>query len=312
MYPEAFVRNVRGLRGDEGLAWLNNLPYILSKLGESWSIKILPPYNLSYNYVAPAIQADGTPVVVKVGFPRSDVVASEFAALSWMNPEGVCLLLNHAPEYEAILLEQVTPGTLLADLCESGKDDEATRLGAQAMRRIWVPTPNAAEVFPFETTEDWAEGFQRLRERFDEGTGPFPAGLVDEAEGLWHDLTASSAPSVLLHGDCHHDNILQATRAPYLVIDPKGIIGEPAFETGTFLRNPGPFLKTQPDMISITARRIAILSEELGMERERIRGWAVAQAVLSAWWWIEDCPDVTSEELELELQMAEAFRAVRW
>ena len=37
-------------------------------------------------------------------------------------------------------------------------------------------------------------------------------------------------------------------------------------------------------MEQMLARRVAQLSEELGMERARIRGWALAQSVLNAWW----------------------------
>jgi streptomycin 6-kinase len=36
------------------------------------------------------------------------------------------------------------------------------------------------------------------------------------------------------------------------------------------------------------ARRVAQLAEELGLDRARVRGWGLAQAVLSAWWSVED------------------------
>ena len=35
-------------------------------------------------------------------------------------------------------------------------------------------------------------------------------------------------------------------------------------------------------------KRIDILHEHLGFERERIREWTLAYAILSAWWGIED------------------------
>ena len=74
----------------------------------------------------------------------------------------------------------------------------------------------------------------------------------------------------------------------WLIIDPKGVIGPAGYEVGPFMLNPwnsfsdGSRLKVQ------IKRRIDILHEHLGFERERIREWSLAHAILSAWWSIED------------------------
>jgi streptomycin 6-kinase len=52
--------------------------------------------------------------------------------------------------------------------------------------------------------------------------------------------------------------------------------------------NPWGELSEKIDYRSITRRRIEILHEHLGFERERIREWGLAHAVVSAWWGIED------------------------
>jgi streptomycin 6-kinase len=91
-----------------------------------------------------------------------------------------------------------------------------------------------------------------------------------------------------LHGDLHHGNILASARATWLAIDPQGVVAEPAYEVGALLRNPMPQLLRWPDPVRVTERRIAQLSDELAFERARVRGWGLAQAVLSAWWTIED------------------------
>jgi streptomycin 6-kinase len=93
---------------------------------------------------------------------------------------------------------------------------------------------------------------------------------------------------VLLHGNLHHDNILCAEREPWLAIDPKGLIGELAYETGALLRNLWPAILAEPDPARLIARRIDQLAEEVAFERARVRDWGMAQAVLSAWWFIED------------------------
>jgi hypothetical protein len=86
---------------------------------------------------------------------------------------------------------------------------------------------------------------------------------------------------LLLHGDLHHTNILTADRAPWLAIDPQGVIG-------ALLRNPFPAILSEPDVRSILARRADRLAADLGFDRQRVRGWAFAQAVLSAVWEVED------------------------
>jgi streptomycin 6-kinase len=90
-----------------------------------------------------------------------------------------------------------------------------------------------------------------------------------------------------MHGDFHHFNILSSERG-WLIIDPKGVIGPACYEVGPLLINPWGDLSSMKDYRGMTKRRIDILRECLGFERERIREWGLAHAILSAWWSIED------------------------
>lgn len=87
---------------------------------------------------------------------------------------------------------------------------------------------------------------------------------------------------MLLHGDLQHYNILQA-QDTWLAIDPKGVVGDPGYEVGASFFNPLPRILLVPNLEQMLARRVAQLSEELGMERARIRGWGLAQCVRNAW-----------------------------
>ncbi len=112
--------------------------------------------------------------------------------------------------------------------------------------------------------------------------------MVERAEALFAELLASSGAPMLLHGDLHHENILAAERAPWLAIDPKGLVGEAEYEVGALIRNPLPRLLALPDATATLARRFDILAETLGFDRQRMIAWSYAQAILSAWWTIED------------------------
>jgi len=285
--PDNFTRTIVELYGDEGTAWLKELPALIAEYERRWSLTMLPPYALSYNYVAPAIRADGTPVVLKARVP-GDGLMTEIAALRLYDGHGMVQLLEADPEGGAFVLERLAPGAPLTTLVESD-DERATSIAAGVMRQLWQGPAGVPPDEPlYGTIANWAEGMQRMRAYFGGTTGPFPHALVEEAESLFAELLASQAAPVLLHGDLHHDNILSAERAPWLAIDPQGIVGEPTYEVGALLRNPLPQLLELPNPGRVMARRVDQLAAELGFDRARVRGWGLAQAVLSAWWSIED------------------------
>jgi streptomycin 6-kinase len=88
-----------------------------------------------------------------------------------------------------------------------------------------------------------------------------------------------------LHGDLHHFNVLNGNASGWVAIDPKGVMGDPAYEPAAFLLNPGPVVVLD---LSTQQARIGIFAEELRMDPQRIVRWAFVQAVLGAWWTIED------------------------
>jgi streptomycin 6-kinase len=267
------------------MQWLDRLPDLVAGCARRWSLAVEPPFTqLSHSYVAPATHADGTPVVLKATAPGPEVEA-EIAALRAFDGRGSVRLLEADPERGVLLLERLRPGTPLSVVDD---DEEATAVAAEVMQQLWRPLPAG---HPYPHVAEWAAGLAGLRRRFAGTTGPLPRRLVEEAEALFTDLIASMVEPVLLHGDLHHDNILAAERPPWLAIDPKGVVGEPAYEVGALLRNLAPRWRAEAQPGRVLARRVDQLAGELGFDRERIRGWGFAQAVLAAWWSLEDGED---------------------
>lgn len=279
--PPAFAQTMLALYGQAGAAWLQQLPILLAEYAQRWAIQLGEPFALSYNYVVPAWRADGSAVVLKVGYPSREF-GNAIDALQLYAGDGMVQLLEVDRDQGVMLLERLQPGDMLSTLAD---DEEATRIATTVMRQLWRPAPAG---HPFPTVADWAQGLQRHRARFDGGVGPLPHRLFAEAEAHFRDQLAAHAPPMLLHGDLHHFNILRAQRQPWLAIDPKGLVGDPAYEVGAFLYNPWPAFGSRPDVDRLLQRRVALLAEHLGFDRARIRGWGVAQAVLSACWTIED------------------------
>jgi streptomycin 6-kinase len=254
--PETFARFMVTLYGEEGRAWIERLPAMLAACERRWNITIEPPFDdLSFHYVAPAVCADGTPVVVKASPPNGEF-AHQFEALRLFDGRGMVRLLASDATGKVMLLERLLPGTRLTTV---ENDEKAISIAASVMRQIWRPAP---EQHPFPTVQDWGRGFTRLRAHYGGGSGPFPAALLERAERLFAELSASMAAPMLLHGDLH--------------------------ETGAVLRNAlSPALPIQ-QLGRILARRVDQLAGELGLDRARVRDWGLAQAVLSVWWDIED------------------------
>jgi streptomycin 6-kinase len=282
--PERFAQRVSQVWGESGRRWLDRLPGLVEHCARQWSLAVGPPFPLSYNYVAPATRPGGGPAVLRLGVPGTQELVTGAEALRLAAGAGMAMVLAVDLDAGALLLERVEPGGHLAVL--AAEDDEAaTAVLLDVMRRIHRPVPDP--VF-FPTVEDWGEAFGRLRSRHAGGTGPLPAALVDRAERLYAELVASSAPAVLLHGDLHHDNVLRSSRAGWLAVDPKGLLGEPAYEVGALLHNPWPDLLCWPDPGRLLGRRVHQLAEGLGVDPERVRDWGFAFAVLSAVWFDED------------------------
>lgn len=296
--PPSFARTTLALRGPEGTAWLDSLPGTLARWAERYSLQIGPHFpNLSFNYAAPARLPDGTGVVLKVCFPDR-WFRTEVEALRLYNGDGLVRLLEVGDE-GVMLLERLEPGVMLNTLQD---DEEATSIAAVVMRQLHKAPPEGHQ---FPSVADWAEGLTRLRAIFGGQTGPFPESLVSRAERLFAELLATSGAPVVLHGDLHHYNILSAQREPWLAIDPKGVIGDAAYEIGAYLRNPWPDMHMRPDIERLLIRRVYQFASELCLERERIWEWGIAQSVLSAWWTYEDGGD--QAEVAASIELAEVF-----
>jgi streptomycin 6-kinase len=331
--PPEFISTIQNTFREEGHAFLKALPDLIAEASARWELTdVQPAPTLSYNFVAFARRGEvisphitdnqsigrGDPaptndVVLKMGVPNREM-RSEMAALRLFNGEGACRLIEYDEEKCWMLLEQLKPGVMLATLED---DEEATRIAAEVMKRIWrsgLDTSFATNAQDYSTTNNNSKfiqltnwffgGFERLRKQFNGETGPLNVKLVEHVERSTKEFFAENHSPVLMHGDLHHYNILSSERG-WLVIDPKGVIGPAGYEVGPLMLNPwGSF----SDGISrqLIMRRIDILHEHLGFERERIREWSLAHSVLSAWWGIED-----NTGWEYAMQFAELLASLK-
>jgi streptomycin 6-kinase len=91
----------------------------------------------------------------------------------------------------------------------------------------------------------------------------------------------------LLHWDLHYDNVLAADRAPWLVIDPKPLAGDPCFELFPALNNRWDDLVATGDLPRAIRRRFALLTDTLSLDRDRAVGWTLARILQNVLWDLE-------------------------
>jgi streptomycin 6-kinase len=262
----------------KGVQWLSKLSEFTSEIEKKYKLTQLKPVkNLTYNYVLSGFQGS-QPVILKLSLDI-DGLKREACALKAFAGFGVVTVF--AEDDGMLLLECAIPGDSLKTYCPE-KDHEAVLITCDCLNRLHQALIPNDHRFP--RIEDWLLALDK--------DVHIPTHYLLKARKLRDELIATSATPVLLHGDLHHDNIIKNGN-DWAVIDPKGVIGEPAFEVAAFIRNPIPQLLTHDDATSIIERRIAQFSERLKLPVHRIRDWCYVQAVLAWVWAIEDGCDAT-------------------
>jgi streptomycin 6-kinase len=282
--PDDFTNRYLNMYGKEGSNWLSRFPDLRDEMRKLWSLTDHQPLkNLSYNYLEFGKTPQGNEIVLKIGFPHPEL-ETEIHTLGIYNGKGAVKLYNAVPEKGVLLLERVVPGSDLLTVCD---DQNATMIACQVMKNLWRPTPTKDQ---FPTMATWCQGLDRYLET---GTraGPLPTKLIRKAQILANDLLTTKTDVFLLHGDLHHKNILLGSSGNWLVIDPKGIIGEKAFEIAPFLYNPIPELLQQKQVERLVLHRMKVIQENTGIDYDRMVAWSFVRSILAAIWDIEDGGD---------------------
>jgi streptomycin 6-kinase len=261
--PERLADSCR--KTPERAAWLNRLPGALSNLERRWSLTLGAPFGgdeVSCAWVAPVALADGTSAVLKLGMPHMEG-EHELQGLRFWKGDPTVQLLDSDDELGAMLLERCKPGTALRAIAESEQD----LVIAGLLRRLWR-SPSAPHPFrPLSAMlECWSNETLADVDRWPD------AGLVREGLRLFQELPRTARIDALLATDLHAGNVLRSQREPWLVIDPKPFVGDPAYDATQHLFNCEARLRSDPD------GTICRMADLLGVDRERVRLWLFARA----------------------------------
>jgi streptomycin 6-kinase len=248
------------------------LPGIVGELAQRWSLRLGEPFQPGgqCSWVAPARDAGGQDLVLKVGWRHTEAM-HEADALAWWDGNGAVVV--HAAEVfdqtSALLLERCRPGTTLNRVAPEPEPEDL--VVADLLARLWCEPPKG---HPFRSLQvmctQWADEFD---ERLADVPDSIDPGLARVGMELLRALPATAERNVLLCTDLHAENILSAQREPWLVIDPKPYVGDPTYDPLQHMLNCEDRLGADP--IGLVRR----LADLMLLDADRLTLWLFARCV---------------------------------
>ncbi|HEX6014429.1 MAG TPA: aminoglycoside phosphotransferase family protein [Geminicoccaceae bacterium] len=234
------------------------------------------------------VRRQGVPAMLKVATEAEEKFGG--LLMAWWDGQGAARVLAH--KGEALLLERAEGKKSLADLARNGRDDEATRIICAVAAKLHAPRPK-----PLPDLVPLSRWFGEL-----EPAAAAHGGILPACAATARDLLASPQGVGVLHGDIHHDNVLDFGERGWLAIDPKRLIGERGFDYANLFCNPDLADPARPvaTLPERFARRVEIVREAAGLDRRRLLQWILAWAGLSAAWFLGD-----GESPETDFRVAE-------
>ncbi|EGX61674.1 streptomycin 6-phosphotransferase [Streptomyces zinciresistens K42] len=279
--PDALVASYTRNGGDKEQTWIARLPALVAELLDRWELERDGGIRSGEaSLVAPVRRTDGTRAALKLQMPREETTAALIGLRAW-NGDGIVRLLDHDPQSGAVLLERLDGSRTLACVED---DDVAMSALAQLMARLHcVPAP---------------EGLRGLGDIARDMLASVPAAVAalpdPEDQGRLNGWASAVTELVgepgdrMLHWDLHYDNVLAGEREPWLAIDPEPLVGDPGFDLWPALDTGWEKLHTTGDAPRVVRRRFDLLTQALGLDRQRAAGWTLARLLQNTLWDIDD------------------------
>lgn len=234
----------------------------------------------------------GEPAMLKLATEKEERFGGRL--MEWWDGDGAARVL--ARDDDALLLERAEGIASLADMARNGRDDEACRILCAVAARLHAPRPQPLpELIPL---SGW---FCEL-----EDTAATHGGILVRCAETARALLAEPRDIVVLHGDLHHDNVLDFGARGWLAIDPKRLVGERGFDFANIFTNPDLADPSRPvaTLPGRFARRLEVVVDAARLERERLLRWILAWTGLSAVWFLSD-----GDSAAIDLQVAKLAAA---
>jgi streptomycin 6-kinase len=251
------------------------LPPKVREFLEEWYLVPDGPLLTTHSSWVLPVRHEDSPAVLKVA--RIPDEQSGYRLMAWWDGQGAAKVF--ASSAGALLMERAAGTRDLAKMAWSGQDEEACRILCDTAARLHAPRLGLLpELHPLEVR------FQPLFQ-----LAPQHAALAPAAHIARQLLGAPNAVGPL-HGDLHHENVLDFGERGWLAIDPHGLLGERTFDYANIFTNPDLSDPSRP-LATLPGRleaRLKVVISATGIEPQRLLRWIVAWTGLSAAWFIGD------------------------
>ncbi|MBO1337931.1 aminoglycoside phosphotransferase family protein [Streptomyces sp. VRA16 Mangrove soil] len=285
--PDGLVESQYTYAGEAGRAFIAALPERVAEFVERWDLAVDgdPMHGMAALVLPVVRRADGVPAVVKFQVLDEETEGEPVALRVW-DGDGAVRLLDHDAATGTMLLERLDAGRMLTSVADSR---EAVLVVAELLARLTAgPAPDGVR----RLTDIAAQMLADVPGALEKVAEPAERALLADCAAALREVAADGAGDRLLHWDLHFENVLAATdgREPWLAIDPKPLAGDPGFDLWPALDN-----RFEPDEV---VWRFEAMTDVLGLDRERARGWTLGRTVQNALWDIEDGRAFSPDHLE--------------
>jgi len=195
-------KNAINILGKEGNIWLSHLPNTIEILADHWNLSSIHPVdNMTYHYVAKAMQGGSRPVILKIGFDKISIV-NEKRALAYFDGNASIQIIDYNQNYNSLLLQQAIPGVISLKSFYPHKDRFVIDSYVTTVKKL-LAKPLISRGYHFPHISDWLIAIDTV------APSQLPEYLLKKAMHLKNTLLASLNIEYLLHGDLHHDNIIK-------------------------------------------------------------------------------------------------------
>lgn len=273
LVPADFAARVAGLDAEGGPAggdWVAALPHLVAEVLTEWELTVDgEPVTGHCSLVLPVRGPDGR-AALKLGWPHDESAGEHLALRSW-DGRGAVRLLRADPRRSVLLLERLTS----EDLTEQW-DEEAVAVVAGLYSDLHVdPLPQLPALVP------WVG---QILDR--PAAGRVPRRYLEQARSSLRSL-GSLGGERLLHGDLHYGNVL-SDGTDWVAIDPKPLVGHPAWEVAPLLTNRWAEMGTGAALRWSVRRRVEVVCDVAGLDEDLVRAVSALRAVVGAIWGVED------------------------
>ena len=252
--------------GPRGEQWLATLPLLVEWVSHEWGFRVDAALDhQGHASVVYAVTArDFGAAILKLSLPHPEA-RWEAESLRHWGGSGAVHVLRASDDGFTLLLERCRPGH---DLWALGVEEQG-EVAVEVLPRLWTKVDSG---MPFPALADTATRWETVMRSRIKASG-LPTAIAERATAWSRELRASQ-PLRLLHGDFHPANVLAAEREPWLAIDPKCWVGDPAFDLAQWLLNR--IIRSAPEeqSVALVTDEARTLAERLDLDPVRILRWS--------------------------------------